>query len=58
MKYSTAYMVLGDSIHKSQKQSQSWDFGISNPVQQPGLYWDRPSAIVILGLNPHRGGHW
>ena len=26
--------------------------GVSHPVQQPGSYWDRSSALLLVGVEP------
>ena len=30
--------------------------GVSCPVQQPGSYWERPSALLLVGLCPSFSG--
>ena len=26
--------------------------GVLNPVQQPGSYWDRPTVLPLVGVEP------
>ena len=39
------------SLAEVTRQSQSWGFYV-RPVQQPGSYLDRPSALPLMGLKP------